>query len=206
MINSEFSKFIKKKRHQMGLSVRALAEKCSLNYTRLSKIENGLRPVPDINAIVLMAVALEVEPDFLIQKAGIVKDGTLAFSSDQGLNCILAEITDWKDNLAEIKDINGHLFSAVTPIKSGKIIFEIPPENISIFIDDQDVITSIRNRIQGNVSSIKTSPGASLVTIDSNGLLIVALVTNRSIESMNIKVGKTVIGRFKAAAVRVKRV
>lgn len=110
MINPEFSSYIKKRRQELGFSVRALAEKCSINYTRLSKIENNLRPVPDVNSLVLLAQALDLEPDFLISKAGIVKDGALSYISGKSLNRIYAKIIEKSDGLASMKGEAGHFF------------------------------------------------------------------------------------------------
>lgn len=83
------------------------------------------------------------------------------------------------------------------------MVIELPPENISLFIDDTDIVTSTRNRIHGSVCAIEHGEGASVITIDSNGLTLNVLVTNRSIESMGLKEGSQVVARFKAAAVRV---
>jgi transcriptional regulator with XRE-family HTH domain len=206
MINKEFSAYIKSRRLEIGLSIRALADKCSINYTRLSKIENGLRPVPDVNALICLAQALGLTPDYLIKKAGIVNKGILVFNEtpQSNENIVPAEIISWADGLAELKDICGHLYTVVADIRSGKVKIFIPLEGISLFTDDSHVLTSSRNRIEGIVKKIDHHAGVSIVTVVSKALELRAKITNKSLEMLAIKINSPIVCRFKATACRIE--
>jgi transcriptional regulator with XRE-family HTH domain len=59
-------------RIQKRMSQRELAEKCDIDFTYLSKIENGKLPPPSQAAIIKLAEALEQSSDALLQLASKV--------------------------------------------------------------------------------------------------------------------------------------
>lgn len=64
-----FGAAIKKRRVEKGLSQRALAERLSVNFTYLSKIESGEMAPPSEEVIRKMADALEMNQDELFALA-----------------------------------------------------------------------------------------------------------------------------------------
>jgi HTH-type transcriptional regulator, competence development regulator len=61
-----FGKYIKELRKKAGLSQRDLAEKANIDFTYLSKIENGKMAPPSEDTIKKIAEALNEDPDKLI--------------------------------------------------------------------------------------------------------------------------------------------
>ena len=69
---SNFGKRLKDLREKAGLSQGELAEKAGVNFTYLSKIENGVKPPPSQNVIIRLAEILRVDADELLASAGKV--------------------------------------------------------------------------------------------------------------------------------------
>ena len=67
-MNSEFSKILKKKRHEMGISQETLAKKLFVTKAAVSNWENGTR-LPDAEMIVKIAECLDVDVALLINAA-----------------------------------------------------------------------------------------------------------------------------------------
>ena len=65
-----FGERLKELRIQSGLTQRELAEKVDVNFTYLSKIENGALPPPSEKVILRLAEILNADKDEIIQLAG----------------------------------------------------------------------------------------------------------------------------------------
>lgn len=60
---------------------------------------------------------------------------------------------------------------------------------------------SARNKLQGQVSSIKSGEAMCLVTLDAQGTKIVAAVTNQGVEELNLKHNDQVTAVIKSTEV-----
>ncbi len=67
-----FGTRLRELRTQTGMTLRELANKVSVNYTYLSKIENGVLPPPSEKVILQLAEALNADKDELFTLAGII--------------------------------------------------------------------------------------------------------------------------------------
>ena len=65
-----FGERVRQRRKELGLSQRALAEGSGIDFTYLSKIENGRMEPPSEDVIRRIAVTLDAEADELILLAG----------------------------------------------------------------------------------------------------------------------------------------
>ncbi|MBI2850852.1 MAG: helix-turn-helix domain-containing protein [Chloroflexi bacterium] len=72
MQTSEFGSKLKKLREQSGLSQRELAQKIGVDFSYLSKIENGAVPPPSQEVILKLAKVLKADGDELLTLAGKV--------------------------------------------------------------------------------------------------------------------------------------
>jgi transcriptional regulator with XRE-family HTH domain len=66
---NRFGVKVKKLRREKGLSIRELAEQVGMDFTRLGKIEQGLRPPPEPELIARLAKVLDVDVFELIEAA-----------------------------------------------------------------------------------------------------------------------------------------
>lgn len=72
-----FGEKIRILRRERKLSLRRLADQCGMNFTYLSKIENGKLDFgdhPSARAILRLAAGLEADPDELLLMAGKVPE------------------------------------------------------------------------------------------------------------------------------------
>ena len=72
MNNSKFGPKLRELRTGAGLTLRELAEKVNVNFTYLSKIENGALPPPSEKVIRQLAAVLNFDKDQLLALAGII--------------------------------------------------------------------------------------------------------------------------------------
>jgi len=71
----EFGQVLKKLRKDAGVAQRTLAEKVGVNFTYLSKIENGVMAPPSEGTLVKIAKAIDCDPyDLIIAARKIPKD------------------------------------------------------------------------------------------------------------------------------------
>lgn len=69
-----FGEVLRKARLEQGLSLRQLADRSDLDYSRLAKIESGTRPAPDLTAIRALSDALGLDLSNLIVAAGTSRE------------------------------------------------------------------------------------------------------------------------------------
>jgi transcriptional regulator with XRE-family HTH domain len=72
MDNLKFGARLRELRTKAGLTLRELAEKVNVNFTYLSKIENGSLPPPSEKVIRALAETLNYDKDELLTLAGII--------------------------------------------------------------------------------------------------------------------------------------
>lgn len=102
-----------------------------------------------------------------------------------------------------IIEADGLSLEAVGEVQVGKaVLYCLRPEDITLSISGGVSITSARNHLSGQISSI--SPNGPLVRVVVNcGLPVVALVTRGSANEMKLAEGLTVSATFKASAVHL---
>jgi len=87
-----------------------------------------------------------------------------------------------------------------TGIQAGqKVTVAIPPEDV-VLCEGHPGVTSARNVLPGHVRSVRQVPEGSLVTLDV-GFPLVALVTHRSVEDLQLRAGRALFALVKAVAV-----
>jgi molybdopterin-binding protein len=62
-----------------------------------------------------------------------------------------------------------------------------------------------RNKLQGQVSSIKSGEAMCLVTLDAQGIKVVAAVTNQGVEELNLKQHDQVTAVIKSTEVMLMK-
>ncbi|MEK3836502.1 helix-turn-helix domain-containing protein [Paenibacillus sp. FSL R7-0128] len=70
MLGNVLGPFISRNRKELGLSLRAMAEKAQISPSQLSKIENGSAKSPNDETLERIAYALNVDKDRLFALAG----------------------------------------------------------------------------------------------------------------------------------------
>jgi len=74
MDKPQFGRLLQAARRRKGLSLRVLAERTGLNYSRLSRIEHGTRPAPGLAEIRRLAESLEIDMSELLVSTGTPRE------------------------------------------------------------------------------------------------------------------------------------
>ena len=71
-ISQSFGQRVRELRQQLGLTLKELEARVNVNYTYLSKIENGILPPPSEKVVIQLAEALDTDREELLLLAGIL--------------------------------------------------------------------------------------------------------------------------------------
>lgn len=207
-----FGLYLKNARKARRLSLRQLAGLSGIDFTRLSKIENDLRPPPDPNVLLKLARILEVPLSDLLRSAGLSEDVLEGIAHERGgyagdsLKCHTGTIISNPSGLASVKLDCGFVLHVVTDIASGRVEVAIDPSDIVLFSSGgEDFVSSARNFFQAAVTGFQ--PIGSLARVflrHSSGFDIAANVTSKAVEEMRLFNGKFVGVAFKALACRIR--
>ena len=137
-----------------GYSLRRLAERAGLDYSRLAKIEGGTRPAPDLMTIRALAELLDLDLADLIVSAGttreVVEDlvwserltlgsaapATSAYQPEvDGRNAFVVPVLDRKDGRCRIR-LGREILTVFSFSSAKRLRIEIPPEAVVVFRDD----------------------------------------------------------------------
>jgi tungstate transport system ATP-binding protein len=188
----------------------------NLDPTSTASIEEVLAYIiAEQKTTVVMATHDMSQGQHLANKIGVLMNGELLqagspdaiFSSPRSKevaefvgteNILNGEITEKDGNLATI-DINGITIQAVSDYAIGdKIYVLIRPEDITLTLT-QDV-TSARNTFKGRIT--KTVPVGPLIRIKADcGFPLLAVVTKKSAQELDLTTGREVYASFKATAI-----
>ena len=82
-----------------------------------------------------------------------------------------------------------------------QVIAMIKAPSVIVVTDAEGVRFSARNQLNGKITRIKPDAVNAEVTIDAQGLQVVAMITQESTENLGLAVGKTATALFKASQV-----
>lgn len=117
-------------------------------------------------------------------------------------NILSGEITDTSNGVVTIDVGGGVQVQAVAPFQAGtRVCACIKPEDITLYLVDGSLI-SARNVLAGTVTKMKAYGPLNHLTIDC-GIPLTVLITWKSAEDLEIRVGARVRLSFKASAVHV---
>ncbi|MCJ7743943.1 MAG: ABC transporter ATP-binding protein [Dehalococcoidales bacterium] len=115
-------------------------------------------------------------------------------------NIVPGVIASNQDGMVAIK-VGDRVIEAISDYPAGAVVSAcIRPEDITLFLSP--VSSSARNSFVGEITRVVSSGPLSRIEIDC-GFPLVALVTKRSTEELNLQKGKKVYATFKATAVHV---
>lgn len=95
--------------------------------------------------------------------------------------------------------INGVKICVSTDLE-GKVKVSVRPEDV--ILSTSPIVSSARNMLKGKVTSVVSDDKSARVLLDV-GIPMMVLITNRSLQEMEIKVGDELYAIFKTMAVKV---
>ena len=118
-------------------------------------------------------------------------------------NIIHGVVSSVENGLVNV-DIHGRHIEAVSDLKTGtQVAVLLNNDDVTIWLPSQQMASSsARNQLAGSI--VKLFPVGPMIkaTIDC-GFPLVALVTRRSCDELDLKIGQTVIASFKASAIQL---
>ncbi|HEX9975969.1 MAG TPA: ABC transporter ATP-binding protein [Dehalococcoidales bacterium] len=115
-------------------------------------------------------------------------------------NIVPGVIASNQDRMVTIK-VGDRVIEAISHYPAGAVVSAcLRPEDITLFLSP--VSSSARNSFVGEITRVVSSGPLSRIEVDC-GFPLVALVTKRSAEELNLQKGKKVYATFKATAVHV---
>jgi tungstate transport system ATP-binding protein len=115
-------------------------------------------------------------------------------------NIVPGVIASNQDRMVAIR-VGDRVIEAISHYPAGAVVSAcLRPEDITLFLSP--VSSSARNSFVGEITRVVSSGPLSRVEVDC-GFPLVALVTKRSAEELNLQKGKKVYATFKATAVHV---
>lgn len=108
-----FGTILRERRRAVGISQRELADRTRLDFSYISKMENGHIPPPAADTIVLIAKALNIAPEELLALTGKIPTSIQqSISTNQTAQTFLREVQEmgltddeWKKMVKSLKDL-----------------------------------------------------------------------------------------------------
>jgi tungstate transport system ATP-binding protein len=122
-----------------------------------------------------------------------------------GVETILTGKVTKRNGGTFITSVEGQEIEVVGEVHSGEtVVLCIRPENVTLSIHQSKESISARNVFQGRIVKITPLGFYQKVQLDC-GFLLVAYITNHSLEELSLTEGKEVRASFKATAITVMR-
>jgi len=120
-------------------------------------------------------------------------------------NILHGVVESQSEGLSLVKVVE-HRIQACCELETGaRVVLLLPYDDVTIMLPTAEMaVSSARNRLKGEIVRVFPIGSQAKVTIDC-GITLVALVTRRSAEEMEMKKGKQVYVSFKAVSVHVMR-
>ena len=222
MPKTQFGKLIREARIATGLTLRGLAARVGMDFTRLSRIEHGSRPAPGLRDIRALADALQLDMVDLLVAAGTSREVMehLLWSERLRVAEVDPNVRSYRPSVsplvarntfcAEVKVRDGALCTAslgkeslvVFSFSSQKeLLIEIPPEAVTVYRQAPKT-GSAENLLSARVVKVRRLGQVTNVVLAGNGFELNTLHTGRRIKQMDLKEGEMVFASVQATAIR----
>lgn len=199
----KFGKLVRSGRKEQGLGLRQLARILDMDYSRLSRIERGERPPPDLDSVVRMAGILDLDQQELLKLAGVPqtviskREGPL---EEELINWVPGRVVGKKGQLTLVQ-VGEETFSVASSSSTSEVEVGIRPQDITLFVNKEKLSgSSARNRIQTKIEAIEPWENYNLVTVKGGGIKLDVAITDTSLSKMELSPGTEVLATFKATA------
>ena len=190
----------------------------NLDPVSVAKIEELLAYIiREQRTTVVMATHDMAQGQRLADRIGVLMNGRLLqvghpndiFSSPEskelaefvGVDNILSGVVVGKDDKLVTIDVNGSFIQSISDYDIGeKVHVLIRPEDVTLTLHKET--SSARNIFEGRISSIFPLGPLNRVEV-SCGFPILAIVTKKSAEDLNLNIGSKVYATFKATAIHI---
>jgi transcriptional regulator with XRE-family HTH domain len=219
-----FGEVVRRARLRYGLSLREAAARAELDYTRLSRIENGSRPAPGMNQIRLLADLLHLDLVDLVAAAGVSREvmESLAWSERLWFGCNDPHARTYsphgsalrmKNTFAvRVEERDGALcrvrlgdacLTVVSFSGDEHLLIEIPPEAVVVHQGKpKERWGSAENVLRAEVRKCRRLGQVVNLVLSCAGFELNTLHSERGLSDMGVEKGDKVVAAVQATAIR----
>ena len=208
-----------------GYSLRRLAERAGLDYSRLAKIEQGTRPSPDLATTRALAELLDLDLATLLVSAGTAREvvETLVWSERARMAEALRDLEAYAPNApdllakntfaASIEDRDGALchvrlgnaqWTVLSFAPGDRLSVAIPPEGILVERESSGGprMLAVENVVPAVIRKVRHLGQITNLVLACNGLELNSLHTREIVEILGLSAGDRVMALVAATAIR----
>ena len=224
MLKAKFGDLLREARRKKGYSLRDLAGRTGINYSRLSRIEHGTRPAPGLAEIRRLADSLDVEMADLLVSSGTSREvmehllWSERLRSDLSVEDRGAYVPERSILLAKnayrvpVRQRDGALCTVVLGggdvrvfsfADAESLILHVPPEAVSVYRlhPDSDSSTA-ENVLSMRVKKIRCIGQVVNLVLTGKEFELNALHADRTVERLALSEGDAVFVSIPATAIR----
>jgi transcriptional regulator with XRE-family HTH domain len=228
MAKAEFGPMVREARLKKGYSLRRLADRVALDYSRLARIEHGRRPPPDLMTIRLLAEALGLDLADLVVAAGTSQEVVRHLLWTERLHrpesaadvdpgwIVPPELARKNHFRVRILARDGALCTARFGDASLRFFFfgdastlcvRIPPEAILVWSADADhTPPTVDNRWTLSIARVRRLGQVANLVLDGPGFTLNSVHEAGGIDRLELRTGSQVLAGVPSTAVRTVRV
>jgi transcriptional regulator with XRE-family HTH domain/molybdopterin-binding protein len=224
MRKRSFGDILRRAREAKALSLRQLADRVDIEYSRLAKIELGTRPAPGLTEVRRLADALDIDMTDLVVAGGtsrevmdhllwcerLQSDAPAEEGQDElperrillDKNTFRVRVVEQEGALCTVKlggtRLRGFSFFAVP-----EIVIRIPPEAVVIHRSPVEAgLSTAENVLPMRVRKLRRLGQVTNLVLEGAGFEMNSLHAGRAVERMKIVEGDLVYAAVQATAVR----
>jgi transcriptional regulator with XRE-family HTH domain len=226
MVKEAFGEILRRGRLKKGLSLRQLAEETGLDYSRLSRIEHGTRPAPDLGIVRGLARSLDLDLVELLVSTGTAREVVedLLWAERLSLGDALSELAAYRpDDSALVRKnrfevavveregarcrvrIGEALLTVFSFSKKNRLTVEIPPESVLLFhASPIALLGRDENLVQMRVQRVRQLGDVENVVLEGRGFSLNALESSGTTGCAERQAGQELFVLIPAAAIRTQ--
>ena len=220
-----FGNLLREARERKAFSLRQLADRVDIDYSRLAKIESGTRPAPGLAEVRRLSDVLDLDMADLIVASGTSREvmehllwserTQEALDLDVDLperatlldkNTYRVPVLDREGALCTLKLGDARLrsfsFSDAT-----ELVVRVPPEAIVVHQRSTDAASSTaENVLPMRVKKIRRLGQVTNLVLEGAGFEMNSLHAGRAVDRMGLSTGDTVYAAVQATAIRTETI
>jgi transcriptional regulator with XRE-family HTH domain len=224
MRNARFGDLLHTARRKKGYSLRELAERTGINYSRLSRIEHGTRPAPGLAEIRTLADSLDVDMSDLLVSSGTPREVMehLLWSERLQTRGSKSQRKSWLPERSLLLGKNTYRLrvarrnGALCTVRLGsaevdvfhfgrerEITIAVPPESILVFRDRPDPDScNAENALPVRLKKLRRLGQVANLVLAGDGFELNALQAEGSVNRLGLAEGDAAFATMQVAAIR----
>ncbi len=222
-----FGDVVRTGRLQKGLSLRDLADRTGIEYSRLSRMETGTRPAPDLASLRELSRSLDLDLSDLLVAAGTAREvvDELLWSERLNVGDALPDVAAYCPGDSALLRRNTFRGSVTRRVgarcevglgeetltvfsfsASESLVIEIPPETVTVFRTDPALVLGPRENVFAmRVRRVRRLGQITNLVLEGRGFTLNALESATN-EGASLEVAERVFAFVPAVAIRTRPV